>query len=865
MPRREHPKVAPVVQLRKRELSSAHREHLRATSGLSDETIELAGLYTEGPGSEILRLLNWSGKRWKNGAALIFPYSVPGREGAIFCRVRPDLPHKNRKGEVRKYLQPVDVGIAPYLPPRGVRDGRLRELSLPLLFCEGEKKTLLLDQLGYAVIGGSGVDCFHDPLARQAGDGFRLHPLTLEHAAIAGRRCVILFDSDAHENDQVMRAARRLAGVLKVAGASETLFCCPPAGQDKRLGIDDFFVLRGAGDEAVRDIDALVRTARALEPIDPEEPLERLRNLRALREAPIDSDLRLPEGYTILTDGALWAQTDGEESSARVVERSTILLRRVLRDVHTSEHRAEVAFRSGGHWTTAVVDRKAIVDTRTAVAELGPVGAPIDSTTAAEVVKWLRALEHVNETRLERTACVSQCGWLTEGGERVFIFGNEVIRREGSKGPEVAFDARGGRERVVRALRTEGDRDAHFAAIRRAFGADRVVATVICGALAAPLIEAIGAQSFAIHLHGDSSRGKTTMLKVAASIYGDPRSELWVAPWNSTAVGMELRAACLSDLPLCIDEAGQVDAETLQEALYLLINGQGRVRGGRYGGLRELPSWRTVVLSTGEKLAADDRAATGAQVRVVQPYVSGFGQFGASDIDELRAAVELHFGHVGREWLQSLAGITDWGPYRVAFRETVKFYQGKIASTSLVARQAIYFGVLAFVERMAAEVLEIGDPKGRTMESWFADSGGGRHEIVPIAERALEAVRAWRQSRPWEFRRLTLDIAGELEPAGGDGRSEIAAYLSDDAISFLPPGLRARLEHDGMSYETVTRAWRDRGWLLVHAEGSRCTRKIRVLGSSVRVVSLRRDVFDGCAQLDISEANGASVQAPVPT
>lgn len=827
-------------------LSELHLADVRG-SGLTDETVELAGLFTEKAPKVIAGWLNWGS--WRRGPVLAFPFFEPGSDQPFFYRVKPDNPRKKAKknGELKvwKYEQPKGKGVAPYLPPRARREGWLRDASQPLLWAEGEKKALCLDQLGYPTIGSTGVDCFHDTKVREEEDVYRLHPMILKHATVAGRVHVLVFDGETKERslENVERSARRLAGMLIAAGAAKVLSVAipPPASDtdaDKR-GIDDYFV--AFGEKATR---ALLDTGQPIDPIPPDAVLEPLKQSRFMRACPIPDNLRMPDGYSIDREGRVWKAPSGPDGVDSLVEQEPVVIRRILRELYSDEHRIEIVFPRARAWVSAVVDGRVLGDARLALHELTAVQAPIDTGSALDVVRWLRALERTNARRLERTACVTSCGWHDVGDDTVFL-AHDVIHTAGDdEGPQVIFDGRQGRARMTAALQVAGEQERHFEAVRRAFAADVICATVILGALAAPVLRGLGAPNGAVHLPGDSSRGKTTMLKIAASIYGNPSDDRWVAQWNSTAVGLEMRASTYCDLPLCCDEAAGLLPSALEQALYMLIAGSGRTRGARMGGLRETPSWRTVVLSTGERLAADPQTATGAQVRVLQLYVTRFGELDASGVDELRTACEDHHGHVGRRWLEQLVAIEDWREYREAFRRLVRHYQAECSGDGTASRQAGFLALLSFVERMAAEVLGIGDKEGRTVEPWLRDAEERRERVMPAAERALDVVREWRQVAPDGFRFLERDTLGEQVPTGGSGRLETVAYLNDDVVAFLPSPLRRRLAEEGLSQDVVTRAWRERGWVETDGAG-RCTRKMRVFGSRVRVVALRREVFDG--------------------
>ncbi|MEQ9077722.1 MAG: DUF3854 domain-containing protein, partial [Sandaracinaceae bacterium] len=258
------------------DVAAEHLEHLR-TSGLTDATIASAGLRTVRDRKRIAKLLGW--KRWgkRNGSVLAFPYFPPGESSAAFCRVRPTRPivfeRDDGSEDVRKYVQPSGVPLIPYFAPMAVADRRLLDHERPCVWLEGEKKLLLVVQLGYAAVGAAGVDCFHDAAAKRSGEARRLHPLALEHVALGrGRRHVLLFDNDAHDNPEVMEAARRLAWYLRQAGADgEIVLATPPPGDAK--GIDDFYVARGGGEPGAAAVAALIDgPGVALEPLEPGRP-----------------------------------------------------------------------------------------------------------------------------------------------------------------------------------------------------------------------------------------------------------------------------------------------------------------------------------------------------------------------------------------------------------------------------------------------------------------------------------------------------------------------------------------------------------------------------------------------------------------
>jgi hypothetical protein len=835
-----------VLPARKRALSDAHREHLRA-SGLTDESIDLGGFYTERDPASIAAILHWTSWPRGRGDVLVIPFSLPGQPEPFFSRVRPDSPRTNKDTEkVIKYEQPKATPMAPYFAARARANGWLADTSKPLVLTEGEKKAALLDQLGFASIGATGVACFHDAGFRRDEGEYRLHELIRKHVTVKGRECFIAFDSDSKDNENVSRAADVLAAMLRAEGASDVRMLSIPAEKDQKLGIDDFFAR--FGESKTRE---LFGTAESVQGNLGRSAHVLLSSFRALAGAPLPEKLRMPQGYDLGKGGEL-TRYDEKSHGQVPVERAGLFVSRFVADLYTGNENVELVFKRADVWRRVVVARKAIADSRTLVSDLAPLGAPVDSNTASDMVRWLRDFESANETRIPRSTSVGRCGWHTVENADVFALGSEVHAAAGEC--DVLVERGGDRGRLFRGLKTKGNIEAALSALRDAWTASPIAAAAICASLAAPLLKPLGAPLFAMHLAGDSSRGKSSMLKLAASIYGDPRDEEWVASWNSTSVGLEVRAAMLSDLPLCIDEAGVVDAKDREKAVYMLVNGVGRTRGAKDGGLREGHSWRTVVLSTGESRLVTEESATGAQVRVLDLAVDGFGKLTAAGVDALVRSCVENYGVVGAQWLKALVSVDAdaWADERDRLRTRTKAFADRAATGSLAARQSAFWALLAHVEAIAFEELGIGIEGGASMARLFAEQSDPKKALMREArtasDRAIDVVREWMIRDGAKFPRLDINPAGKKVPKFSGGGREVAGYIDQDRGLLVVPGaLREALARSGISDAVVLRDWRQRG--LIDCDEGVMSKTVRIDGAKVRVIAI------GCETMGIEPAS----------
>lgn len=230
-----------------------------------------------------------------------------------------------------------------------------------------------------------------------------------------------------------------------------------------------------------------------------------------------------------------------------------------------------------------------------------------------------------------RMTLVRHTGWHHIGGIEVFVLPNETI------GPR-------GAERVILDSSATGPYDARGSlkdwqgGVGTLASGHTLPVLAISAALAGPLLHLAGQEGGGLHVFGGSSRGKTTLLQIAASVWGRGATPGYVRAWRATANGLEGAAASAADTLLVLDELGVIDARDAQSAIYGLANGAGKARATRDGSLREPKSWRILTLSSGElpveaKLTEDrgKRARAGQLVRLLDlPADRGMG-FGVFD------------------------------------------------------------------------------------------------------------------------------------------------------------------------------------------------------------------------------------------
>jgi Domain of unknown function (DUF3854) len=196
-----------------------HPDHLADlhASGLNDETIRAAGVYSIAPALISQFFSPRGGVPPGIQSALCLPY-----QGGTFARIKlfPAL------GKM-KYAQPPKTSARLYIPLT-INDGAV-------YLCEGEKKTLAAHQAGLNALGSGGV--WNWLSNGQPIDDFNL-------IEWAGREVTIIPDSDVWQRGNLQRAIYALGRELRGQGASVYVAQIPQPGTVK-IGVDDFLVAGG--------------------------------------------------------------------------------------------------------------------------------------------------------------------------------------------------------------------------------------------------------------------------------------------------------------------------------------------------------------------------------------------------------------------------------------------------------------------------------------------------------------------------------------------------------------------------------------------------------------------------------------------
>jgi len=345
---------------------------------------------------------------------------------------------------------------------------------------------------------------------------------------------------------------------------------------------------------------------------------------------------------------------------------------------------------------------------------------------------------------------------------------------------------------------------------------------MMSASFATPLLKLIGHRIFVVLNWGNSRAGKTSALKAALSVWGNPND--LTLTFNTTAVGIERLAGLYNDLPLALDEKSKNNQSSIEKIIYMLGNGISRIRGNKTGGIQQMNTWNTIVLATGEEPISDENSRTGISTRCIEIEGSPY------DRDEKKASeiykiVKQYFGTAGPRFIENLINEykeDDYKKLKDKYEEilarieesTTNNVSSYISAVSLITLADILIGKWLFDEEesksyeMAEEILE----------------GLDKAEEIDIVEKCYELISAWILSNYKHFNSFNpieddldkiqrqLNVDDDITEI--DSNISYGVYEKETAIYYVFPNvLRREIESQGYSFRKITSEFAKRGYI----------------------------------------------------
>ncbi|MFF1417446.1 DUF927 domain-containing protein [Streptomyces sp. NPDC058280] len=514
----------------------------------------------------------------------------------------------------------------------------------------------------------------------------------------------------------------------------------------------------------------------------------------------LPSSVQTPFGYRV-TGFGIEALSQSGESWTRVTF-APLVVTATFEDPEGNQY-VELSWidKSLGHARriSRIVNRETAKRGRKLIETLGSAGLPAVEGDARAVEKWLAEFESANVHRIPSEQLARWLGWQDDG---TFVSSPE----DGIK-VDTAFEEQRG---PAKAHSTKGTLEAWKETVAglTAFPVPRVA---VAAALAAPLLRPLGLNSFTLDISSRSTKGKTTALQVALSVWADPSEHASaMSNWRTTLYAIEKRLNLVRGILTVFDETMAVtDDSLIDEVLYQLPMNHGKARsGGAFGNM--LP-WETILLSSGERPALSFTTSQGAAARILGTTIAPFGEGGGAAAAAAREGVLANHGHAGPEFvryiLSGLAQPSGRETLKARHRALVEEFRGDGDMTN---RRAPMVAALVLAETLACNLgLLPYEPLGNDVWRGLFTA---HNPTDNRPEMAMDVLREYVAGHAHELYSASRAVLGDRPPYSG----WLGALSSDKGameVALLPERVRKVLAEAGYSLDAVVGSWVDAGYL----------------------------------------------------
>ena len=283
-----------------------------------------------------------------------------------------------------------------------------------------------------------------------------------------------------------------------------------------------------------------------------------------------------------------------------------ILITKRLTNAETGREKVRLAFCKGFKWREITVD-KGVIASSTKIVQLADQGVSVTSETSKLLVRFLSDLENLNINNIEDGASTGKFGWISDG----FMPYDK----------DIEFDAESRFRDIYESIRPHGDFDTWLNLMKKIRAGDRYEPQLyMAGSFASVLLKPLNVLPFVLNLWGETGKGKTVALMVAASIWANPAENRYITDPVSSQVAIEVREDVLNNLPIMIDDLSKTRdkyQDGFTDLIYMLCGGKGKDRSNTSLGLNKATNWQNICLTNIERPLATDTMRGGAINRIL--------------------------------------------------------------------------------------------------------------------------------------------------------------------------------------------------------------------------------------------------------
>ena len=569
---------------------------------------------------------------------------------------------------------------------------------------------------------------------------------------------------------------------------------------------------------------------------------------KMLPDSPLPG-LLMPAAYSLTEGGIFKTVVSGDDEDEVQIAHNPVIITSKLKDLEEGLEVISLAWKCSGKWENCLIERSVIADSRKII-QLSDIGFPVHSGNGGDLVKYLADLEALNEKIIPRKVVSSSIGWKREKGKWGFLLHDIFITKEDMQVQYRGLTA--GDEQIAKGFHQKGEFENWLETIAIIKEYPRVLLMLYC-AFSTPLLEVLGRSNYAAELANRTSTGKTSALRAAASVWGNPDEKSAysaISSWDFTRVYVERVSAILNGLPLILDDTKRAKyPNQISDMIYAVANGRGRGRGN-IKGLARTKSWTTAMLSSAETPSVYVSKDGGTRGRILEVTGLPFGKSSEETrklVTAFNSSIKDNYGFAGPAFVEYILDNQDrWDTWKQELKKLEASFALK-QEGEVAGRLAEHAALITLTGKLVHDALpltwEFSNPLDSLWEGIIYEAKDSTGELA-----ALQHVISWAYSNSERFEgreAKNLDRTVRIPNLGWAGRWDIDnswAY-----IAFLPNVLKGVLKEAGFDPEAIIRGWKELKWLDLKNE-ERSTRQLSFQEKITWMIPIRRKATEMIGQ-----------------
>ena len=311
----------------------------------------------------------------------------------------------------------------------------------------------------------------------------------------------------------------------------------------------------------------------------------------------------------------------------------------ILTNAETGFCKINLAYKLKNRWKEIVVDKE-IISSSSKIVSLSRFGIRVNSENAKNLVSYLTDMEAMNEDSIKEQVSTSKLGWIND---EFMPYGENIV-----------FDSESSLKTIFESIKEDGSREEWYRLIKQIRKDGKFENKIyLVGSFASVLVKLVNALPFVVNLYGETGKGKTVAMMMAASVWANPSEGCYLSDAKSTPTALEMKLNFLNNMPMFLDDMAQIKSQyhdDFTQLVYLWCSGTGKARSNRNLGLNASTSWKNIILTNAERSLLNDTASGGAINRIIDVEMQDGYLF--ENGNQTVEILKNNYGHAGREFIE---------------------------------------------------------------------------------------------------------------------------------------------------------------------------------------------------------------------